>query len=145
MLASLWLARRGAIHGLTRIMLFNLAITGVILIPFILSDELTIGVVLLIIYGFCSSAVMISNQTLIQTTVDDQMRARVMSLYALTVRAIPALGAFVVGLLAERLGIIPSILSGAVLALLFWAWASYRPSRHRFAEIVEQERPSTGD
>lgn len=142
-LASLWLARRGTTRGLTRIMQINFAITAVTLVPFLMFGQLAIGVGILIVYGFCSSAVLICNQTLIQTAVDDQMRARVMGLYALTVRAIPALGAFVVGQLADILGIVPSILGGAGLALVFWVWSSLIARRNKLAEAVEQDRATT--
>ena len=123
MIASLWLARRGKTQGLARIMLLNFVITGVILIIFLKTSGLAIGIAVLGVYGFCSAAVMISNQTMIQSAVEDHMRARVMSLYALTVRAIPALGAFVVGLLADIAGLVPSLAGGAILGLLFWIWA----------------------
>ena len=123
MIASLWLARRGKTQGLARIMLLNFVIAGVILIIFLNTSGLAIGIAVLGIYGFCSAAVMISNQTMIQSAVEDHMRARVMSLYALTVRAIPALGAFIVGLLADLAGLVPSLLGGAILGLLFWIWA----------------------
>jgi MFS family permease len=123
MIASLWLARRGKTQGLARIMLLNFVISGVILIIFLNTGGLAIGIAVLGAYGFCSAAVMISNQTMIQSAVEDHMRARVMSLYALTVRAIPALGAFIVGLLADIAGLVPSLLGGAILGLLFWIWA----------------------
>jgi MFS family permease len=123
MIASLWLARRGKTQGLARIMLLNFVIAGVILIIFLNTSGLAIGVAVLGVYGFCSAAVMISNQTMIQSAVEDHMRARVMSLYALTVRAIPALGAFIVGLLADIAGLVPSLLGGAIIGLLFWIWA----------------------
>ncbi|NQV56022.1 MAG: hypothetical protein HQ503_09215, partial [Rhodospirillales bacterium] len=87
---------------------------------------------------FCSTAVMISNQTLIQSTVDDHLRARVMSIYALTVRAIPALGAFIVGQLADRLGLPPTLLGGAILGLLFWLWIRQIVRRNKIAERVER-------
>ncbi|MAF49882.1 MAG: hypothetical protein CMM10_16630 [Rhodospirillaceae bacterium] len=137
MCASLWLARRGETVGLTRIMLLNFMITAVILVAFLYFGGLAIGVALLVLYGVCSSAVLISNQTLIQSAVEDHMRARVMSLYALTVRAIPALGAFVVGHLADLVGLVSSILGGAILGLLFWFWARRWILGNRVAELIE--------
>ncbi len=138
MLASLWLAWRGTTQGLTRIMLWNFAVTVVSLIAFLYSSNLAIGVVLLFIYGYCSSSVLISNQTLIQSTVDDHLRARIMSIYALTVRAVPAFGAFVAGQLADRLGIVPTFLGGAIAGLVFWIWISQVASRNNIAEQIEQ-------
>ncbi|MBT3885964.1 MAG: MFS transporter [Rhodospirillaceae bacterium] len=136
-LASLWLAWRGTTRGLTRIMLWNFAVTVIALIAFLFSSGLAIGVALLFAYGFCSSSVLISNQTLIQSTVDDHLRARIMSIYSLTVRAIPAFGAFVAGQLADRLGIVPTFLGSAIAGLLFWIWISRMTNRKRIAERIE--------
>jgi MFS family permease len=141
MLASLWLARRGRMEGLSRIMLLNFLITGVILIVFFFSSSLAIGVAALVVYGFCSACVMISNQSLIQGVVEDHMRARVMSLYALTVRAIPALGAFIVGHLADLTGLVSALLGGVVLGLLFWIWARSTAIGNRKAEFVGLSNP----
>jgi predicted MFS family arabinose efflux permease len=138
MLASLWLAWRGSTQGLTRIMLWNFAVTVIVLIAFLSSSGLAIGVALLFVYGYCSSSVLISNQTLIQSTVDDHLRARIMSIYALTVRAVPAFGAFVAGQLADRLGIVPTFLGGAIAGLLFWIWIRQMASRNKIAERIER-------
>jgi MFS family permease len=137
MFASLWLARRGKTEGLSRIMLLNFVIAAVILIIFLYTGGLAIGVAVLTGYGFCSAAVMISNQTMIQSAVEEHMRARVMSLYALTVRAIPALGAFIVGLLADIAGLVPSLLGGAMLGLLFWIWARRSALGNRNRETID--------
>ena len=137
MCASLWLARRGTTRGLTRIMLLAFAITSIVLITFLFWGSFAVGVGLIFIYGFCSSAVLISNQTLIQNILDDHMRARVMSLYGLTVRAFPAFGGFVVGLLASHAGLVPSVLGGAVLGCLFWVWIRGSAGRNRIAETIE--------
>jgi len=138
MLASLWLAWRGATEGLTRIMVWNFAVTVIALIAFLFSSGLAIGVALLFLYGYCSASVLISNQTLIQSTVDDHLRARIMSIYALTVRAIPAFAAFVAGQLADRLGIVPTFLGGAIAGLAFWIWMRQMASRNNIAERIER-------
>lgn len=137
MFASLWLARRGRSEGLTRIMLLNLLITALALIGFMLTGSLVAGIGILVIYGFCSTTVLITNQTLIQGTVEEHMRARVMSLYSLTIRAVPAFGAFVVGQLADRVGLTTSILGGAAIGLLFWLWMRHTARRNRIAEQLE--------
>jgi MFS family permease len=140
MLASLWLAWRGATQGLTRIMLWNFAATVIALIAFLYSGDLAIGVALLFVYGYCSATVLISNQILIQTTVEDYLRARIMSIYALTVRAIPAFGAFMAGQLADRLGIVPTFLGGAIAGLVFWIWIRRNAGRNNIAQRIEAPR-----
>lgn len=137
MFASLWLAWRGVTEGMTRIMLLNFVVAAVILLAFLNSRGLAIGVALLVVYGFCTSSVVISNQTLIQTAVEEHMRARVMSLYALTIRAIPALGAFIIGQLADLMGLVACLLGGALLGLLYWIWARRKVRIHGIAKQVE--------
>jgi len=138
MLASIWLAWRGKTEGLTQILLWNFGGTVIALIAFLFSTWLALGVALIFAYGFSSSIVMISNQTLIQSTVDDQLRARIMSIYALSVRAIPAFGAFVAGALADLAGIQPTILGGAIVGLIFWVWACGTTSRNNISEQIER-------
>ncbi len=141
MVASLWLARRGKTKGLTRIMLANFMITAIILVAFLYTRDVAIGIVLIALYGFCSTGVLVCNQTLIQSTVEDHMRARVMSLYALTIRAIPAFGAFMVGQLSELVGLVSSLLGGAVLGFIFWIWIRGTIRRNRMTGDIEQEAP----
>ncbi|OGA52011.1 MAG: hypothetical protein A3G25_19270 [Betaproteobacteria bacterium RIFCSPLOWO2_12_FULL_63_13] len=135
--ASLWLTWRGATKGITQIMLLNFAATAVVLIAFLYSSSLALGVACLFVYGFTSSVVLISNQILIQNTVDDRMRARVMSLYGISIRALPALGAFIVGHLGEVFGLVPSLLGGGALGLLFWLWMRGAAIRVGMAEGSE--------
>ena len=133
MCASLWLARRGTTQALTRIMLTTFILTTAVLITFLYAGSFAIAVGSIFIYGFCASAVLISNQSIL----DDHMRARVMSLYGLTVQAFPAFGGFVVGLLASRAGLVPSVLGGALLACLAWLWIRGATRRNRIAETIE--------
>jgi MFS family permease len=83
---------------------------------------------------------LISNQILIQSTVEDHLRARIMSIYALTVRAIPAFGAFMAGQLADRLGIVPTFLGGAIAGLVFWIWIRRNAGRNNIAQRIEAPR-----
>ena len=53
------------------------------------------------------------------------MRGRVMSLYGMISRGAPAIGAIVMGSLAEVLGFQAPVLGGAILLVLWW-WASQR-------------------
>ena len=50
-----------------------------------------------VILGFCMTAINISTQVLIQSTVKGVMRGRVMSFYSMISRAGPAVGAVLVG------------------------------------------------
>ncbi len=81
----------------------------------------------------------IGSQTLIQSSVDSAMRGRVMSLYTLIYRGMPALGAVVMGWLAEGFGLQATLGGGAVLCLIAWGWAARR--RRGMAVALEEKGP----
>ena len=58
-------------------------------------------------------------QTLIQASVEPQMRGRVMALYGMIFRAGPALGAVLIGSLSERFGLRLPLAIGAVVSVAF--------------------------
>jgi predicted MFS family arabinose efflux permease len=67
-------------------------------------------------FGFMSQFTMMN--TLLQTRVDDRLRGRVMSLYALTFFGFAPFGNLALGALSERFGISPAIFSFAAINLL---------------------------
>jgi predicted MFS family arabinose efflux permease len=81
-------------------------------------------------------------QTLIQASVEPQMRGRVMALYGMIFRAGPALGAVLMGSLSERFGLRLPLAVGAVISVVVCAltWARQR----RIAPLLESEPPSRG-
>ncbi len=60
----------------------------------------------------------ISSQTLIQSVVDPRVRARVMSLYIIISWGVPAIGALIMGWLANFSGLQITLAGGGVLGLL---------------------------
>jgi MFS family permease len=66
------------------------------------------------------------------------MRGRVMSLYGLIGRGVPAIGAIIMGSLAEKFGFQAPVLVGAILLLALWWWARERQSA--MSETLELER-----
>jgi len=122
LLASLWLARRNESRGLTRHMLIAFLVSGICIFLFALQKNLVLGVALMMIYGFAMSAANVSNQILLQVGLEDRIRARVMGIYSLTFRAVPAIGALVVGTLGSISNLPLPVLAGALLSILFWLW-----------------------
>jgi len=122
LLASLWLARRNDTTGLTRHMMIGFLVSGLTIIVFALQTDLRIGVVLMVIFGFTSSMANVSNQILVQVGLDDRIRARVMGIYSLTFRAVPAVGALLVGTIGTVVSLPVPVTAGAALGLLFWIW-----------------------
>ena len=59
-----------------------------------------------------------STNTVLQTIVEDTMRARVVSIYMMSFLGVTPVGALLAGMLAERIGPPTTLCLGGVLALL---------------------------
>jgi hypothetical protein len=75
-------------------------------------------------------------QSLIQHAVDQEVRARVLSLFIVVAHGLPAFGAVLMGLIASVAGLRVTIGCGALLMVLVWLWA--RPRAGNMATILEQ-------
>ncbi|NQV57087.1 MAG: MFS transporter, partial [Rhodospirillales bacterium] len=126
LIASLWLAQRNESSGLTHHMLLAFLVSGICIVLFSLQSNLILGVALMVVFGFSSSAANVSNQILLQIGLDDRIRARVMGIYSLTFRAVPAVGALVVGTLGSISSLPLPIMAGGGLSLVFWLWVRRR-------------------
>ena len=123
---ALWLAFRGVLSGLTTITISAVLVLALALLAFTAMDNFFLALPFLAITGFAMVVNGIGSQTLIQSSVAPAMRGRVMSLYTLIYRGMPALGAVVMGWLAEGFGLPATLGGGAVLCLIAWGWAARR-------------------
>ncbi len=139
MLGALWLALRGVLAGLTTITVSAVLVLALALGAFTAMDHFFLALPFLAISGFAMVVNGIGSQTLIQSSVAPAMRGRVMSLYTLIYRGMPALGAVVMGWLAEGLGLPATLGGGAVLCLVAWGWAARR--RRGMAVALEEKGP----
>jgi MFS family permease len=122
MVASLWLALRGRTQGLTKLVTVSLALQTVMLILFTATGNIVLAVVFLLGFGFFMLVTGVGSQTLIQNTVEPQVRARVMSLFILLSWGLPALGALLMGWIASFAGLQLTVGAGAALVLLLYLW-----------------------
>ena len=134
--ASFWLAQRGRLTGLTGIVFFGVMLNGLAVALFALSTNLWTGAVLLAVSGFTQACTGTGTQTLLQSAVEDRLRGRVMSLWLVIGRGGPALGAMVMGTMAEVVGFGPPLLTGAVVTFL--TAAIVLPRRQRLAASLER-------
>lgn len=136
--SSIWLAQRGKTAGLTQQFTLHIVIGAVATLAFALSTNFWLGMVFTAIFGFSTNTVSVAAQTLAQNTVDGKLRARVMSIIGLTFRAVPALGALMLGWFAEIWGFSWPIAAGAALSLAagLWLWVFMR--RHDLAGAAEK-------
>ena len=104
-LAGIVLTRLGAGRGLRRATVHGTIVTGLLMVALGWTDSFAIGIVVLAALGFCLTLVGIGSQTLIQTAVAEDMRARVLSLWAAVAFSAPALGGLLIGVAAQTWGL----------------------------------------
>ena len=108
-------------HGALMIVL-GLLFSGTIML-FAISPSLILGCLLLFLAGVSSTAFGTIIATFLQAEVPNDLRGRIMSLYAITFIGLPSLGALASGAIAQALGGIPgaprAVLIGGILAGLF--------------------------
>jgi len=121
---ALFLASRKTILGLGRLIVIGSSIFGAGLLSFAMSRSVLLSAVLLTFTGFGMMVHMVASNTIIQTIVDDEMRGRVMSFFALSFAGTMPFGSLYAGSLASSIGAPRTlIISGIVciaVALLFY-------------------------
>ncbi len=137
--AGLWLGGRASGTGLTRLVLTHSLLLAISIIAFTATDELWIAIPALVAAGFSMSTSGIATQTLIQLAVDEALRGRALSFYGLVFRGGPALGALMMGILSEQLGLRLPLGLGAVLVIA--AWLCIVLGRDRIIAALESSRP----
>lgn len=80
----------------------------------------------------------IATQQLIQLSVPDKMRGRVLSLFGMVFRSGPALGALLMGWIADTTGLSWPVAVGATIGLLAYAIGNSR--RVRLQGLLEEPR-----
>jgi MFS family permease len=145
MASASWIAFRGHTGGLARVFVFGLLGLAAALLGFVATDNLWIAVPFAALTGFALNNMSTSTQALVQTAVDDRMRGRVMSLYALIFRGFPALGTLAMGVLADWLGLRLTFALAAALCLMAWIVAAPRGRKLAAAfESATSGRRNTG-
>ncbi|MBT3553648.1 MAG: MFS transporter [Rhodospirillaceae bacterium] len=140
MLGSLWMANRNRVQGTTMIFFVGLMGNAVFVFAFAATDIFLVGLASLAMFGFSMSTSGNGSQILIQTAVAGSLRARAMSLYSLTFRGGPAIGALVFGGLSTSFGLQAPVMAGAVVCFVIAAAIMVR----RRVEVKSlMEKPSS--
>jgi len=118
------LAIRPSVRGLLSQMPLATGMAGAALVVFSFSGSLWVAMPMLFLVGMGAMITGASTNTVLQTIVEDRMRARVVSIYMMSFMGMAPVGALVAGLLAERIGP-PATLalggaSAACAALAYW-------------------------
>jgi len=118
LIGSLLVASLGDFRRKGLLLLGSVSLFGLGLIPFALSGNFYLSLGILFCVGVVNTAYLSTNNTLIQTNVDDQVRGRVMSIYVMTF-GFNGVGVLLVGEIAEHLDAPLAVAMGGALVLLF--------------------------
>lgn len=136
-LGSVFLARRGTIIGMARLVAIYTAVIGVSLILFATTSNFWFALGSVFVCGFAMVVVGVGEQQLIQNTISGDVRGRVMSLYGMMSRGGTAAGALIMGVIGEALGIQWPVVIGGALMLVLCLWVF---SRRKFlADALERD------
>lgn len=126
---GLWLAQRGGLKGLVPIALGAVTLSGFTVAVFAVVGNFWLALAAMSVTGFAIVASGIATQTLIQSSVDDSMRGRVLALWGLIFRGVPALGALAMGWLSGFVGFGWPVAAGGIVCFLLGLWMFRRRER----------------
>ena len=119
--------------ALLPVLIWSEIVAGAFLVLFTATDQFLFGTAALVVGGGMAAATGIASSTMIQQSVDNAYRGRVISITLAMAMGAPAFGALAIGWFAEFIGLQWSVGGGAVIAILVAA-AMARPlfARRRF-------------
>jgi predicted MFS family arabinose efflux permease len=144
MAGAFWMVSRDkGVTGLTAISISGILVVAIGLLLFVATTNFWIASPFIAIVGFAFIVQSIANQTLIQMSSEPTMRGRVISNYALIQHCVPAIGALIMGVIADYIGLRMPVAVGAALCLGLWYWV-WR-ERQSLAAVLESEPPETAE
>ncbi len=115
---AIFLAARKSVVGLGKWIAIAAIIMGSALAVFSISKNFILSLLLLYPTGFGMMVHMASSNTVLQTIVDDDKRARLMSLYAMSFMGMTPLGSLLAGAIAGRIGAPLTLAIGGMITVL---------------------------
>jgi predicted MFS family arabinose efflux permease len=115
-----WMVLRPAVAGLADVVLGATLMMSLAILAFTATDRFFLALPCVFVAGAAMTITGTGAQTLIQAAVDTRMRGRVMALYGMIFRAGPALGAVMIGVASEHLGLRLPLAIGALVSCGFW-------------------------
>lgn len=128
---------------LIRVLVYCALAAAVMVLAFANTTNLWIAAILVAVLGGLLTAIGIASSTLIQQTVDDDYRGRVISILLALYIGGPSLGTLGVGWLSEFIGFQPALAAAAVLSAVV-TLVLMRPTLRRGAENTQSRRSVRG-
>lgn len=139
---ALWLARRPLERRVGRTMLGAVALFGLAMAGFGLSDSSPLSLACLAVAGAADMVSVVVRQTLVQLETPDSMRGRVSAVNTLFIGASNELGEFESGIVAGLIGTVPATVLGGLgtvgAALL---WSKLFPDLRERDRLVPETQP----
>ncbi len=121
-----------------RAMLISVAIYGLLIALFGLSQWLWVSILLLALIGATDMVSVVIRHTMVQAETPDEMRGRVAAVNSIFIGATGDLGEFRAGLSAAAFGTIPAIVIGGVTTMVFAAlWFKLFPALAKRDKLIE--------
>lgn len=118
LLASLMLASRRSVRGLSGAIAFGNLLAGFSLLAFALTGDIGLAIAMLFLLGFSLVNCNASSNTILQTILPEHLRGRVLALYSAANLGAAALGGLVSGAIADHFGPGESLLLMGILLIL---------------------------
>jgi MFS family permease len=125
-LGGLLLASRRQQAGLERRIFVGGLVTALAATGLALAPNLSIALPALALLGAGQISWMASMNTLLQTLVDDAFRGRIMSFFNMSFMAALPLGQLAFGVTSDHVGVAPTVLTGAAIAVVGNLWLHRR-------------------
>ncbi len=135
-----YLAMKPSVRGLLSLIPFTGAAAGAALIVFSFSTALWLALPMLFLVGMGAMLSAASTNTVLQTIVEDRMRARVVSIYMMSFLGVAPVGALLAGMLAERIGPPATLALGGAIALIaaFVYWTKLAEIRNAIRPVYQK-------
>jgi MFS family permease len=120
MIAATMIAMYGRTSGLTTMVLLAFLANMVATFGFVATSNLWVSIVVGTFWGGTLTLMSTGTQALVQSAVDNHIRARVMSLYTMIYRGAPFLGALIIGVMADYIGLRLAFAIAVTLCVVPW-------------------------
>jgi MFS family permease len=122
MIGATWIAMRGHTRGMVYIVVLSTIGLAISMLGFVATASLWLSTVFGALAGFTLTVMATAISALVQLAVVDEMRGRVMSLFAMIYRGVPAIGALAIGFAAEMFGLRTAFAIAALVCGGAWLW-----------------------
>lgn len=134
-LAGLKISMDGQTRGLVNEILVMTLVAIISLTGFAVITVEWIAAVLMLVFGYAITIGSVAGQTLVQNSIDDDMRGRVLSLWAAFTRGAPAVGVLIIGWFSNLYGLMwPNVIAAACCFIGLIMMVSRRRDMRRYFE-----------